>query len=235
MVDEKVFQGFSKKAVTFLRQLAKNNDREWFNEHKAEFDEQVLAPARAFVADMGARLRTIAPNINADPRINKSLFRLNRDTRFSADKTPYKTHLGIWMWEGEGKRMESSGFYFHLEPPDLMLGVGMHCLPKPFLPHFRDSIADPKKGPALKKTLDQIGKDSRYQMQGPTFKKVPRGYDPQHKLADLLKHDGLTVFSTMPIPEELYGPELIDFCFERYQDMAPLHRWMRAMAEGAAS
>jgi len=79
---------------------------------------------------MGEKLRPLCPGINAIPKVNKSLFRINRDTRFAKDKSPYKTNLGILFWEGQGKRMESSGFYFHLEENLLMIGCGMYKFPK---------------------------------------------------------------------------------------------------------
>jgi uncharacterized protein (TIGR02453 family) len=82
----------------------------------------VKGPSGAFVVSMGAKLKAISPAIKAIPKVNQSLFRVNRDTRFSADKSPYKTNLGIWFWEGEKKRMECPGFYFHLDTENLMLG-----------------------------------------------------------------------------------------------------------------
>jgi len=107
------FNGFPRQYFTFFNQLKKNNTREWFEEHRGDYDEFVLDPAREFVIAMGEKLRKIAPAVNAIPKINQSLFKINRDVRFSKDKSPYKTNMGIWFWEGRGKRMESSGFYFH--------------------------------------------------------------------------------------------------------------------------
>lgn len=84
---------------------------------------------------MGDKLKAISPGIHAIPKVNQSLFRLNRDTRFSKDKTPYKTNLGIWFWEGERKRMECSGFYFYLGEGNLMLGTGIHVFSKGIVDH----------------------------------------------------------------------------------------------------
>ena len=83
---------------------------DWFKRHKNDYEELVLNPSRLFVSEMGELLRGIVPAINADPRVNRSLFRINRDTRFSKDKTPYKTHITLWFWEGLGPRMENPGF-----------------------------------------------------------------------------------------------------------------------------
>lgn len=132
-------------APTFPRyviDLARNNNTAWFAAHKADYDEYVLRPARLFIMEMGDRLHTIAPGINADPRVNRSIFRIYRDTRFSRDKIPYKTHLGIWFWEGVAPRMECSGFYFHLEPGHLTLGSGMYRFPEGLLDKFREYATD---------------------------------------------------------------------------------------------
>jgi uncharacterized protein (TIGR02453 family) len=107
------FRGYPRELITFFDQLKRNNTKEWFTEHKKDYEAYVKQPSEGFVLAMGAKLKAISPGIHAIPKVNQSLFRLNRDTRFSKDKTPYKTNLGIWFWEGGRKRMECSGFYFH--------------------------------------------------------------------------------------------------------------------------
>jgi uncharacterized protein (TIGR02453 family) len=96
-----------------------------------------MTPARSFVTAMGEKLRKIAPGIVADPRVNKSIFRIYRDTRFSKEKTPFKTNLGIWFWEGDLPRMESFGFYFHVEGKKMMLAAGVYMFQKEQLEAFR--------------------------------------------------------------------------------------------------
>ena len=124
------FDGFPREGVKFLRDLSRNNNREWFNKHKTGYEKSLLTPAKNFVTAMGDRLKEISPNIVANPAVNQSLFRLNRDTRFSADKTPYKTHLSIFFWEGAGKRMENPGFYLCFDAKTLTLAGGAHEFPK---------------------------------------------------------------------------------------------------------
>ncbi|MCE5250273.1 DUF2461 domain-containing protein [bacterium] len=221
-----VFGGFPKECVTFFEQLSKNNSTSWFQRHKKDFDMFVLEPARLFVTDMGDRLRFISPRINADPRVNRSLFRINRDTRFSKDKTPYKTHLGIWFWEGAGPRMEASGYYFHIEPGTLMLGTGIYCFTKPQLDRYRDYVVHKKHGAELAQIIGSITSSGGCTLGGSHYKRVPRGFDPTHKNATLLLHNGLYAGIETKIPEELFSEELIDWCFERYSHMAPLHNWL---------
>jgi uncharacterized protein (TIGR02453 family) len=175
---------------------------------------------------MGARLKTIAPRVVAVPKVNKSIFRINRDTRFSLDPTPYKTNLGIYFWDGVRPRMESSGFYFHLEPPDLWLGVGMYMIPDPLLGRFRKALVDPKSGAEMAKIAAGISKMDNASLGGEHYKRVPAGFDPAHPNAALLKHKGLYASFEAKIPEEFFSARLVDYCFERYEPLVPLHRWL---------
>jgi len=231
MRSQREFRGFSSQAIDFYVELTRNNNKGWFENHKDTFETHVLAPARAFVLEMGERLRDIAPGIHADPRVNRSLFRIQRDIRFSLDKSPYKTHLGIWMWEGEGRRMERSGFYFHLEPPFLMLGVGMREFPKPVLEAYRSAVVDREWGAALKDAVRSVISKTSYMVGGRRYKRVPRGFDPDHPNAELLLHNGLTVRTECPIPPEFYSEKLPDYCFVRFIEMKPVHQWLVRLLE----
>ena len=224
------FTGFSKSAVKFFRDLKKNNNKEWFNGHKDFYKSDVVAPAQLFVIELGNALKKITPKINADPRVNKSLFRINRDVRFAADKSPYKTWMGLWLWEGAGPRMESSGYYFQLEPPNIMVAAGMHTLPQPLLKKYRDAVVDKKLGPELTKTIAKVS-TAGFEVGGEHYKRVPRGYDPEHKNADLLRYSGLWTAEEVKIPPQFYTRELIGWCVGRYKKMAPLHNWLTKMLE----
>jgi uncharacterized protein (TIGR02453 family) len=224
------FTGFPKEAVKFYRDLVKNNDKMWFDERKPDYEEYVLGPARAFVVEMGKRLKKISPGVIADPRVNQSLFRIYRDTRFSNDKRPYKTHLGIFFWEGKAKRMECPGFYFHLEPPNLMVASGLYMFTKPQLEEFRKSMIHKSRGPALEKAVKQVEKKG-HDIGGDRYKRVPRGFDPGHKRADLLLYKGMYAYIDIKIPEELHSKKLLDHCEKIWKDMAPLHKWFVALAQ----
>lgn len=226
MSEDLEFRGFSKQTVAFFRGLAKHNDRAWFEAHRDVYEAEVMAPARAFITVLGARLKTIAPNIIAIPKVNKSIFRIHRDTRFSLDPAPYKTNLGLYFWEGAGGRMEGSGFYFHLEPPDLMLGGGMYMLSDKKLLRFRKAVVDKKLGAELTGVIRGLEKVPGLALGGRHYKRVPAGFDPGHPNAPLLLHNGLYAGLEMPIPEEFYSPRLIEYCFERYKPLVPLHKWL---------
>jgi uncharacterized protein (TIGR02453 family) len=256
MATTTAFSGFPKQTVPFFRALAAHNDRDWFAAHKAEYEAAVLAPARAFVLAMGERLRRLTPGIRFDPRANGSLFRIYRDTRFSADKSPYKTNLGIIFWEGAGARMDCSSYYFHLEPPALMLGCGVYVFSRPLLERYRRTVADPEYGSELAAIVKKIttrpvphgdgGNSARpvphgdggnsvrpgYTLGGEHYKRVPAGYDADPETAFLLRHDGLYAGLEIPVPAELHSAALVDYCFEKYKPMEPLHRWLTKLVKG---
>lgn len=223
------FQGFSKETVKFFRELKRNNNRKWFEANRKDYEAFVMNPAKAYVGAMGERLRTLSPDIVAIPKVNKSLFRINRDTRFSLDKSPYKTNLGIFFWEGSPSRMECPGFYFHLEPPHILLGVGIYMIPKYLFDTYRNSVVHPKYGTELGEIVARISKMQGYKFGGKHYKRVPAGYDPSHPNAEFLLHNGLHVGYEESIPEELYSKKFVTYCFEKFQPIYPLHRWLVAL------
>ena len=227
------FAGFPREAPRFFEELIKNNNPVWFQENKERYQELVLEPFRDFVSALGACLRELTPDLRADPRVNRSLFRINRDTRFSRDKTPYKDHAGIWLWEGSGKRMECSGFYFQLSPDFLMLGVGLYSFPKDLVEPYRQAVDNSGSGLALSRAVDRIMAAGPYLLGGPQLKRVPRGFPPGHPRADLLKYKGLFAKLETKIWTELHTPGLVERCYEEYRNMAPLHFWLRDMIDGA--
>ncbi len=212
--------------VDFFDQLKKNNTKEWFEEHKKDYETYVKQPSEEFVLEMGEKLKVIAPGINAIPKVNKSLFRINRDTRFSKDKRPYKTNLGIWFWEGKRKRMECSGFYFHMGDGNLMLGTGLHIFAKELIGPYRDAVVHKKHGPKLKKVINKVSK-SGYVIRGKHYKRIPRGYDDAHENAEFLLYNGLAAMVEVEIPEALFSHSIVDDALSHYKKMSPLHEWLK--------
>ncbi len=225
MAETNKFAGFPKASVKFFNDLAKNNNKPWFESHREDYENNVMLPSQQFVMAMGNRLQKLSPKVNADPRVNRSLFRINRDTRFSKDKAPYKTHMGVMFWEGSRPRMECSCYYFHLEPPKLMLGVGIYMFTPELLEVYRAACVHPKLGPQLARIVKQL-ESKGYSLGGKFYKKVPRGFAAEHANAELLLHNGLHAGLETKIPAEFYTPKLLDYCLPHYKNMAPLHKWL---------
>ena len=226
MPDAPAFSGFSKETVRFYADLRKNNNKPWFEDHRGIFEGHAMAEAKLFVVAVGERLRKIAPGLVAIPAVNKSIFRIYRDTRFSLDPKPYKTHLGIYFWDGRRPKMESAGFYFQLEPPDLYLGGGMYMIPDSLLGVYRRAVVDRTRGPELGRIVAALRARPGFTVEGEHYKRVPAGFDPGHPNAELLKHKGLYTGFETKLPPELYSARLVDYCLERFEPVVPLNRWL---------
>jgi uncharacterized protein (TIGR02453 family) len=217
---------FPDVTINFLKSLSRNNNKDWFNKNRERFDFEFLQPAVQFVNEMGKKLLSLSPSINAIPKIDKSIFRLHRDVRFSKNKAPYKTNLGLYFWEGRGKKMECSGYYFHIEPKLFFLGGGMYVFTNDQLKKYREIVAHPDKGKELNDIIRGLLKKKTLRLGGKTYKKVPRGYDPDYQYKDLLLHSGIYVFYESDNFEELRKMNPANFAFNFYKKASPLHNWL---------
>lgn len=217
------FTGFPLGISTFLTELAANNNKLWFEAHRRDYEQNLLEPSREFADAMADRLTELAPPELGD--IQGSAFRIYRDIRFSKDKTPYKTHLGIAFNAAGSPKSESPGYYFHVEPPRMMLGAGMHAFPKEFLAAYREAVVDDRLGSRLRRVMDDAAAAGN-EIWGESYKRVPTDYDANHPRADLLRYGGLFVAATEDIPAALHSPALLDYCSSRYAAMGPVLSWL---------
>lgn len=142
------FNGFGTHGQEYFRKLKLNNSRGWFEERRTEYEAALRDPAEAFIAELGDRLSRLYPAIRFDTRRNGagSLMRINRDIRFSPDKRPYKENLGIIFWLGEGKKVETPAYYFHIDADQCFFYGGQHVFPKETLSRYRAAVADDVPG-----------------------------------------------------------------------------------------
>lgn len=177
---------FTKKTFAFLQDLAKNNNREWFEANKGRYEEEVKGPALEFIHDFSFHLKALSPHFRADPRANGgSLFRIYRDTRFSKDKNPYKTHTGIQFRHERGKDAHAPGFYLHLEPKQCFVGLGIWHPDGQTLRKIREGLVEDPKG--WKKAVSSSAFKKRLELSGDRLVRPPRGFDPEHPLIEELK------------------------------------------------
>lgn len=216
---------FPNDAVKFLSKLKRNNNKEWFESHRQEFVSTVLEPAQEFVVVLGELLRTIAPGIIAIPKIDKSIFRLHRDVRFSKDKSPYKTNLGILWWEGNRKKMECSGFYFHVEPGYSFLGAGQYMFADDLLKKYRQIVYVPDKAKELDTIVKKLKKKG-YRLGGKKYKRVPKGFDIEYSYSDYLLYNGIYVYDESADLKKFQKGNVVKLVFKKFTEMLPLHRWL---------
>ena len=150
----------------------------------------------------------------------------NRDILFSKYKSPYKTYIGIWLWDGNRKRMECSGFYLHVENNMVMIGVGIKMFPKPLLDLYRQAVVDKKLSAELKKMADEVS-GKGYLVNGKHYKKVPRGFNAEHPNAEFLLYNGLTARIEETVSDTFFSDALIEHAYSHYQNMLPLHEWLK--------
>ena len=218
------FIGFPPQTTEFLRDLSENNSKAWFDEHRADYDSYWVEPAKEFVVAAGAALQEIAP-VEAQPRVNGSIFRVNRDIRFSADKRPYKDHLDFWFWEG-ARRRAVSGFYLRITPDGVGVGAGAHGFDTERLAAFRTAAVDPSSGKSLQAAVAVI-EQARFEVKGEHYKLLPRGFAAAGEFtARMLRHNALWVGDDEPIPKVLGSKRFVNWAMTRWTKMVPLHRWL---------
>jgi uncharacterized protein (TIGR02453 family) len=227
---ERRFDGFPPGALTFLKELWANNRRDWFEGHQQDYSEFILKPAQAFTAALGERLKEISGDIQYDTRTNGrgSIKRIHRDIRFSKDKTPYKTYVGIVFWEGkrESAKTENPAFYFRLDSEGGAMFAGMHNFPRPLLQRYRDAVVDEEQGDKLQQAISAVTESGSCEVGGEHYKRVPPGYDKTHPRAGLLRFNALFASSPVIDPRALNDESLVDTCFEYCRTMAPVFLWL---------
>ncbi|MFO1034480.1 MAG: DUF2461 domain-containing protein [Hyphomicrobiales bacterium] len=219
------FSGFPPETFAFLKGLAKTNSKEWFEQHRADYELYDLAPAKAFVEALGPRLKKIAKDAQAEARVNGSIFRINRDVRFSKDKRPYKTTLDMWFWQGAQRSWENTGFYVRLRPDGFLAGAGLFEFTPEQLKRYRAAVLDEKAGASLVKTLSRI---EGLALNEPERKQVPRGFPSDHPRAELLKRNGLYCSHDAPLPKAIHTAAFVDLCVDIFARALSLNDWLKA-------
>jgi len=219
---------FSRDALAFLRALKRNNRREWFKPRKEQYDALLQAPMIAIIERLATDLRTFAPDLVASPKT--SLYRIYRDTRFSENKAPYKTHVAAVFPHRTLGKNQGAALYFHVSTDDVWIGGGMYSPDTPTLQKERDHIAANTRrlraivdSPSFKRVLGRL--------QGEKLQRVPRGFDPDHEAAEYLRFRQYLVVAERPASlatsPRFYG-ELVTV----FKQAAPLVRFLNEPLAG---
>ena len=226
------FGGFGREALAFLRRLKRNNRRDWFERNRSIYELEVRDPMRVLVEEMDVRLAGIAPEITGDP--SHSLFRIHRDIRFSADKSPYKTwaacqfyHQDAGRGAGQDAQGAGAGLYFQMAEGDCFVAGGMWMPARPALDRIREAIADDPKpferllrAPAFRRRFGRLDAEAM-------LKRMPRGYGDDHAAARWLRYRSFTATRMMP-EREVLSPRLPAILARDFAALVPLVRWLNA-------
>jgi uncharacterized protein (TIGR02453 family) len=190
------YAGFKPETLKFLKELKKNNNRDWFNENKPRYEEQVLDVALHFIQSMQDPLKDIAPHFTAIPkRMGGSLMRVYRDTRFSKNKLPYKTNIGMQFRHEQAKNVHSPGYYVHIDPDDVFLGAGMWMPESEPLLGIRQRIAD--KPQEWQRVKGDKAFARHFKLGGSSLTRPPRGFDKEHPMIEDIKRKSFIAIKNM--------------------------------------
>lgn len=199
---------FSAATFKFLADIEKNNDRDWFKANQERYEHHVREPALDFITDFTHKLAQLSPHMVADPRkVGGSLFRIHRDTRFSKDKTPYKTNTGIHFRHEMAKDAHTPGFYLHIARQGSFAGVGIWRPPSDAVAQIRAHIdADPK---AWQRAAHSKSFSSAFTLDDESLVRPPKGFEKDHPLIDDLKRKSF-IGSTNLTQKQIKSETLLD-------------------------
>ena len=224
------FSGFPTAAFTFLKGLAENNNREWFEARRDTYEQSLREPMKALIEEMDARLATFAPEITGT--VKGSMFRIHRDIRFSKNKSPYKTNAACWFFHRDSKGNVGqdavhggAGMYFHIEPRACFAGGGVWMPPSPVLKRVRASLdvgheefASIVTAKPFRKILGELSTEA-------LLKRMPRGFDPEHPAGDWLRYQSFTAGAPLK-QADVTSTALPDKLDEVFRTLTPLVRWL---------
>jgi uncharacterized protein (TIGR02453 family) len=215
---------FGPELFSFLAELRAHNDREWFAANKARYEEHVLEPALAFVAAFAPHLERISPHFRADPRPSGgSLFRIYRDTRFSKDKSPYKTNVGIHFRHERAKDAHAPGFYLHIGPGEAFAGGGIwHPGTEP-VNRIREAIV--AKPEQWRRATRSGPFPKRLELRGDSLKRVPPWADAEHPFAEDLKRKDFFGWARLA-EDDVVAPGFVEEYARICRDTSPLVRFL---------
>jgi uncharacterized protein (TIGR02453 family) len=227
------FSGIPAEGIAFLKELAGNNNRGWFEANRQRYESDVRRPALSLVATLGKRLAAAYPPTTYSTSGNGgSLMRINRDVRFSADKRPYKTQIAM-MFVPEGRsKMGAPGFGVQITTEKVELVAGQFAFDPVQLEAYRRAVLDGAAGPALEAAAARVSEAGDYPVEGRQLKRVPRGFDADHPRAEWLLYKGLHVFAPAISLAVSATPDLVDAVMGHFEKMAPIWWWLMRHVEG---
>ena len=218
------FAGFPDTTLLFLEELRANNNREWFEENKSRYEALVREPALDLITAMGPRLAKLSDQFVAVPKkVGGSMMRVYKDTRFSRDKTPYKTNIGIQFRHALGKDVHAPGYYLHIDPTECFVGVGLwHPEAEPLAAIRRRIFEQPA---AWKKVRDQASFAEQFKLGGESLRRPPKGYDETTPgIEDIKRKDFIA--SCELSAADIHLNNFVDLVASRFRTATPFMRFL---------
>jgi len=219
------FYNFPRETFSFLSDLSSNNYRAWFEANKARFRRVVEEPVEDFVSVMAARMTQAFKDVT---HLHAKVFRIHRDLRFSKDKTPYKTHIGIRFNEDVSMNCATPFFYVQLEAENVLFVVGQKKFEGESIDRYRTAVMNEQSGRALEVLVRKFRANGA-DLQGDQWQRVPRGYPADHGRANLLRFKGLYVGQSLPVTNQVHGSGFVGMCLDQFANGKPLYDWLKSL------
>ena len=219
------FSGFGPGTTTFLADIATRQDRAWFAENRARYEREVLDKERAFVDAVGTAFASVDGRVQAVPAVDRSIFRIFRDVRFSRDKSPYKTHADMRFWVGDDFKRGPS-YYVRIVADGVVVGGGAHQLQPDQITRLRSAIVASASGEGLERILGELG-SAGYEVGEATLARVPSGFSADSPRAELLRYTMVHALRRVsPEPPEFASAAFVGWCMEQFVAVKPLVDWL---------
>ncbi|MCB9546372.1 MAG: DUF2461 domain-containing protein [Myxococcales bacterium] len=222
-----MFTGFPADALAFYADIARHNDRDWFEANRERFMTQVVAPAQAFITTLGPRLAELSPGTGFDPNHTGrgSFKKIHTDQRFQQGREPFKTSCQIIFWNGPLPQKKANSVYFvQFDAEEVVLAAGLKYFDGKLVKTFRDAAVDATQGKQLTAAVEAV-QAAGYTIEGEHYKGVPKGYPEDHPNAALLKHDALYARLAAPVPADIQRADFVDWCVGHFRRMEPVFAW----------
>jgi len=215
---------FNRKTISFLKELNQNNNKVWFDLNRQRYEDEVRTPAFNYIESMDQHIAKISPHfIVSAKKVGGSLMRVHKDIRFSKDKTPYKTNIGINFRHARGKDVHAPGFYLHIEPSSVFLGAGIWRPESSTLKNVRTLIGEyPKEWQKLSKKLTGKGE---FEFGGDSLKRPPKDFQAEHPLIDDLKRKDFIAIGNLKM-SSVYSKDFEKQTARMFKAAAPLVKFI---------
>ena len=220
---QKPFEGFYSETLAFLKDLASNNNKPWFDAHRYRYERFVLNPLRALVVELTEFILTIDPDIETAPAVNKTISRIYRDTRFSKDKTPFRSNMWIVFKRPRSDWKDGPGYFFELFPDWYRYGMGFYSATPATMARFREMIDDnPDEFLKVTAFYEESG---HFELNGEKYKRLIDSSHPP-KIHAWVQMKNFYIAHNSKIDDRLFSPSLVDELISHFIKLVPLYHYI---------
>lgn len=216
------FEGFTRETIQFLLELRVNNNKGWFEEHRADYTKNLLEPLQGFVSTLSGEMLKIDPELEVRPQVNKTISRIYRDTRFSKDKSPYKSHMWI-TFKRPGKEWQNApAYFFEISPEGYRYGMGFYCADRATMDRFRQSLETGES--AFRQIMEPLKSQKIFTIGGELYKRKIKNELPED-LQEWYQRKDIYLIANRELDDTLFSPAIIAEILEGFRLAAPLYSY----------